>query len=303
MKAVLIYSGIPGINGADYMVEYCINACILLGYEVVKVGSFGGKGVPAEPPPEAKGADFALCLLGYGVKDGLFENLRSMGIPTCLWTTNDEMNLHFKNSKRLAPHVDLYATYTRKRMEWFEENKIKTILLPIAADHTLYFPMPETEQIWDVAMIGCPHNGRIRIIKSLHKLLPELKWHIDLSMGLSYAQINALYNCTKIVIAPFMDCDQGSFGIAYGCPCRTFEVPASGAFHLQVFREGLRDVFGEGEITCIKGTDINEWADAIRYFLKEECLRNEIAETAYRKVMKEHLYIHRIETIRRELHG
>lgn len=302
MKAAIIYSGIPGPNGADFMAAYCVNACKSLGYEVVKIGSFGARGVPPNPPVEAEGSDFALCILGCAVSENLFKSLRAMGIPTCLWTQNDEIDFHFANSRRLAPHVDLYATYTKKRMDWFENQKIRTIYLPIAADHTLYYPIPDKEKEWDVSMIGCAHNGRIRIVKQLQQLLPDLNWGLNFSMKMTYEAINNLYNATKIVIAPFMDCDQGSFGIAYGCPCRTFEVPASGAFQLQVFRDGLIDVFENGEVAYLYGTNIDEWAEKIKFFLKEEELRNKIAQAGYERVIKEHLYIHRIETIREALH-
>ena len=77
---------------------------------------------------------------------------------------------------------------------------------------------------------------------------------------------------------------------------RVFDVPACGAFLLTDYREALFELF-EPEREAVCWREPKEAADMARYFLRHDSLRRRIAATARQKVLAEHTYAHRLETL------
>lgn len=291
MKINLVYSGITCVNGADYVAIFCKNALEKLGHEVFEVG---GMAQPLTADSQFnKEADFNLAILGYGIPNSLITKLKSYA-PTVLWTQNDEMPMHLVNSKRLSPFVDLYCSYTRYKLDEFGSN---ALYLPIGADDTLFYPLTSAVYKYDIAIVGWGHTERIRIVDELKKKLHDYRWFLNFDMRLPFESLNEVYNSTKVVIAPFMDCDQGVLSTAFGCPCRTFDVPATKAFQLQLDREGLWDVYTKDEVVAIPTKDIDTWAEAILYYLEHEDERNMYRERAYKRTIETNLYQHRMQAV------
>jgi spore maturation protein CgeB len=77
---------------------------------------------------------------------------------------------------------------------------------------------------------------------------------------------------------------------------RTFEIAACGAFQLVDYRSELPDVFTPGEeIVCFR--DLEELRNQIGYYLEHPDERRRIAEKARSRVLKEHTYQARMETM------
>ena len=121
-------------------------------------------------------------------------------------------------------------------------------------------------------------------------------------MNKSYYDVNLLYNMTRIIIAPMQDCDQYNQEAVFGCPCRTFDVPASGAFQLQAYRQGLKDVHSEDLLAkttmpSIRDVDasIPIWVHRINDYLSNKQEAVELAEQLRADILASHLYIHRLE--------
>ena len=294
MKINLIYSGIHGPNGADYVAHYCKNAFADMGHEVVEVGTFGGHSganLPFDPT-----ADYALCILGYAVPAELLAKIK-IHMPVVLWTHNDEMPMHICNSKRLVGECDLYCSYTRYLLDDYFGKITNTLYLPIGADPNIFRPLEGLSYEYDVSMVGCGHGERVRIVNELMRRMPHLRWFTNWNLALPYEDLNRVHNTTKVVIAPFMDCDQGVLNPAFGCPCRTFDVPATKAFQIQLERAGLWDVYTREEVVTLPTKDIDKWQEAILYYLEHEEERNAYRERAYKRTVETNLYKHRMQAI------
>ncbi len=64
---------------------------------------------------------------------------------------------------------------------------------------------------------------------------------------------------------------------------RTFEIPAAGGFMLHEYSEEAADFFKEG-IEAEFFRDAAECADKIKYYFKDDNLRNKIARAGYEKI-------------------
>jgi hypothetical protein len=126
----------------------------------------------------------------------------------------------------------------------------------------------------------------------------RFKAFVCFSMVLHVEEINDIYNRTRVVLAPVQDCDEDNPGAAWGCPCRTFDVPAAGAFQIQVRRGGLDDVYPHS-ISLPPIRDVKEaadmWTDCIERWIAAEDHRREQARADYEWTMAHNLYRHRAE--------
>jgi spore maturation protein CgeB len=76
---------------------------------------------------------------------------------------------------------------------------------------------------------------------------------------------------------------------------RPFDISACGGFVLMDERSDLREMFDEDEIVSYKSS--KDLINKIKYYLKSDSERVEIAGRTKRKVLAEHTYLHRIENI------
>jgi len=290
MKIGVMYSGVTENNGADYVAEFLGNAVLVEGHELTYIGSMGGNQAQEVP----SGLDVVICSAGFGLTPPLVEQFKKR-CKFFVWTHNDEIPLWQQRIGAITKLVDNHFSYTRSHPY---DSHVK--FLPLAADHTIYFPIQDCKKRYDVAMIGAAHPWRIQFAQEISRFFPNCKFSFDMSM--SDCGINLLYNQTRVVIAPMQDGDQYNKGPVYGCPCRSFDVPAAGAFQLQAYRTGLHDVHDSKEI--IEKTTLNiaanihvvvsEWIDRIQLFLDSEEKREELARRMYGEIMYKHLYIHRL---------
>ena len=303
MKVVVLHSGIPFPNGADYMAESCARAFRLLGHEVYELGGYHRGKVREvlkvlDLVEEVK-PDLVFHLYGLYLPIEIIDRINRKGVPTVLWVQNEEKE--FNLTMGISFRYSLFCTYTTLTLQRHKALGANVMYLPIAADHTIYHPLdPPPEKDIDVAWIGAPHKKRVQIAERLKRLFPRS--FFDFSLSLPAERINEVYNRTKVVIGIYQDCDAPFSAItgrrctlntprAWGCPCRTFEVPAARAFQLQCYREDLFSVYDEGEVALAEEEDLEEKVD---HYLKEEEERERIAEAGYRRTMREHLYTHRM---------
>lgn len=306
MKVVVLHSGIPFPNGADYMAESCARAFRLLGHEVYELGGYHRGKVKEifkvlDLVDEVKPA-LVLHLYGLYLPVEIVDRINQKGIPTVLWVQNEEKE--FNLTMGISSRYSLFCTYTTLTLDRHRELGANVMYLPIAADHTVYYPLdPPLEKDIDVAWIGAPHRRRVQIAERLKKAFPRS--FFDFSLSLPAEKVNEIYNRTKVVVGIYQDCDEPVSAItrrrctlnterAWGCPCRTFEVPAARAFQLQSPREDLPSVYSPEEVALAEEEEIE---DKVAYYLKEEGERERIAEAAYRRTIREHLYIHRMRQI------
>jgi len=290
MKIGVMYSGVTENNGADYVAEFLGNAVLVEGHELTYIGSMGG--VQAQEMP--LGLDVVISSAGFGLTPSLVERFRKR-CKFFVWTHNDEIPHWQERIGRITKLVDRHFSYTKTHgygdhVEY----------LPLAADPMTYFQISRCKKRYDIAMIGAAHPWRVRFAQEISRFFPNCRF--SFSMSMSDREINLLYNQTRVMIAPMQDGDQYNPSLVFGCPCRTFDVPATGAFQIQAYREGLKDIHGANfiaETTLPSSSNIEqvilEWAEKIRFYLENEAQREKLAEKSYEDVIHKHLYTHRLE--------
>ncbi len=297
MKIGMIYSGVPGHSGADYMTYQLKNAFtkhlkikpVMVGHPGISgIAGEGEKGFDINDIQWDHKVDFYIHVSGYNLTPDIVNRIQD-NAPLFLWTQNDEMEMWQRIMEPITEMVAAHYSYT-KEQTYGDHVKY----MPICADDTSFYPLEEKpNKFFDIAMIGAPWGVRKHFAA---QLIQKYKCFFYFGMDMSFEDINWVYNSTKIVIAPMMDCDKGRPGSAWGCPCRTFEVPASGAFHLQVKRGGLSEVYPLAN-TVEPNADINwyldSWIENIDYYLSEPEGREILVRRDYEYTVKNHLYKHR----------
>ncbi|MBI5741871.1 MAG: glycosyltransferase [Nitrospirae bacterium] len=119
------------------------------------------------------------------------------------------------------------------------------------------------------------------------KLLPPLNYYKDLPLFYSSCKIN--FNATSRQMIEAVN-------------QRVFDVPACGAFLMTDCRKGLEDLFRTGEeITVYR--DRGEIPEIVKFFLNNPVKRDAVAQRGRDRVLKEHTYRHRLETMVRIMKG
>jgi hypothetical protein len=286
-----MYSGLGGANGADFVAQFLMHGYEALGAEVRAVGRFGGYEWVQDC--ELEGLDFVVHSSGWNLTPELVGRIREH-TRLVLWTHNDEMPLWQGRVAPVSELVDLHYSYTQAQ-PYGEHVRY----LPLAADERLFHPhwpegYREDMKLWDVAMIGAARQYRVEFCEKIGKAFPNSYFHFR--MGLRFQEINDVYNRTRVVIAPVQDCDEDVPGRAWGCPCRTFEVPAARAMQLQVLRGGLRVVYPYA-MAMRPEVDAERWIEEIAWWIEHEGERATQAEGDFQETRNRHLYRHRAQTI------
>lgn len=289
MKIGIMYSGITGNNGADFVADFLFNSAMVDGHDVVRLGTMGGLQVQDIPC----GLDLVIHSSGYSLTPELVDKFRKRS-KLFVWTHNDEIPMWRERIGRITRLVNKHFAYTKEHPYGGHVE-----YLPLAADHTSYFKISGCAKRFDVSMIGCGHAWRRSFAERISKDFPNSRFDFTLSMR--DGEINLLYNMTKVVLAPMQDCDQYSQGLVFGCPCRTFDVPAAGAFQLQAFRTGLKDIHSQEVLdeTTLPSTQVIDdfyatWTEKVRKCLEDDKRREEIAAEMHGDILREHLYVHRL---------
>lgn len=302
MHVAVMYSGVGGANGADYVAEFLANGFRDAGVRVSMIGSHGGyptstsqvlgRGEPLVDIPA--GVDFVVHSSGYNLTPPLVDAIRKTA-PLYLWTFTDEIRWWQERIAPISPLVDIHYSYTRRHP--FGE-RVK--LLPLAADPTVYHPTRQGyDDDWrdiDIAMIGAKRQYRVALCEALAKRFP--KAFFGWSMVMPVRDVRAIYARTKVVIATVQDCDEDVPGRAWGCPCRTFDVRACRTFQLEVERGGLDEVYPSAAMMPAihdVGQAAEAWGDHIAAFLADPDARAEQARIDYEHTLAYNLYRHRAE--------
>ena len=122
------------------------------------------------------------------------------------------------------------------------------------------------------------------------RLHPELSYYTDLPFFYPLSDIN--FNCTSAQMKGAVN-------------QRVFDVPAAGAFVLTDWRAQMDDLFEpEKEVVFYRAPE--EVPELIKYYLAHPEARARVAAAARKRVLAEHTYAHRLQTIiarMREVYG
>lgn len=258
-------------------------------------------------------ADLVLCMAQAPLGRQGLKRLKKIGIPTAMWFVEDYQL--FPYWRALAPYYDVFAVIQKE--PFLEE------LRAIDVENALYLPLAALPQFHKhqelsadeqkefeatVSFLGAGYPNRRRAFKELAQ--PGFKiwgteWEGEPTLapyvqreGARIAPEDAvkIYTATTINInlhssvLPEVFVGKGDF-----VNPRTFELASSRVFQL-VDQRGLMDeLFAPDELA--RFTDLEDLKEKIQYFLANPHEREAYIERAYQRVLKEHQYAQRMQTL------
>lgn len=152
----------------------------------------------------------------------------------------------------------------------------------------------------DISFVGTPTRLRAAMVRELRDFgikLWGIPWRdpvfqkLQVKTNLKLAEIKKIYNYTKINV------NNHCLVNVNGANVRVFDIPACEGFLLTDRMEDIvTRLFVEGK-EVVTYTDFQDMRNKVKYYLKNEKERCEIAANARQKVLKKHLYKHRVEEI------
>jgi len=237
------------------------------------------------------------------------------GVPLVVWN-RDAPGYMGKAPWRLkllerAQLIDIYASHALADGRRFAPLQV---LLPNAVDPERYHLDGRTlEQLrdprgyrWDVSFFGALDGERYKEYRARARFFAALAARLD-ALGLRYrfidtlrsplseAEQRRLVQQTRINLSYGAGCEYG-VSPGHGLPERAFGIPACGGFLLSDRRLHAKDSFTPG-LEWVDFEGLEDAVERIRYFLAHFAEARAIAERAHGRVLREHTYRHRAQTL------
>ena len=238
--------------------------------------------------------------------------------PVVTWWVDDPVFfqnkyrwLIFPRSVPLYDHVFIYDYSYLQTLR--DLGATRVTFLPCAADPTVYHPeaLSNTEAknlTSRISFIGSFYPERGELIESLldqpglavwgpgwEEFLkikqPQIARKILRGLSLLPREINRIYQASDIVL----NSHHAQTKIA-GLNTRAFEILASGAFQLMDYVPKMESLLSPGQEVAVYSSPA-EAATAVRKYLHDTSARHKIAQAGYERVLSEHTYFHRMQTL------
>ena len=263
---------------------------------------------------QEKPVDIFMTMALAPISGRVLQEMRKMGIVTVHWFVED--HLRFTYWKQMAQHYDFFFTIQKGQCI----DKIKAAgaaevhYLPVACDPLIHIPLTlsaEERAKWgsSISFVGAGYHNRVQTFASLAHL-PFKIWGTEWpnckpfdtmlqaeGRRLSPDEYVKIFNSTDININLHSSSERDGVD-PYGdfLNPRTFELAAAGAFQLVDERSLLPEAFEIGtEMATFKNT--KELKDKIQYYSEHPQERKEFAERARNRVLRDHTYIHRMQSM------
>jgi len=262
---------------------------------------------------ETEKPDLLLALAQAPLTPRILGRIRALGFRTAFWFVEDYRFLNY--FREVATSYDFFFHIQGQALET-ELSRLGVRFfrfLPLAADPDFFRPIRDQDTLVpyraDLSFMGAGYPNRQKVFSRL--LDHDLKiwgngWDSAGPLGLSIQKngrrVNSeetvlIYNACKInlnlhssVFSAELD-PQGAF-----VNPRTFEIASCGAFQLVDRRPSLDQLFDLSEELAVFHSAA-ELRDLIDFYLTRPELRREMAEKARTRVLAEHTYRHRMETL------
>ena len=259
--------------------------------------------------------DLVLALAQAPLSIETIQSLKENRIVTAFWFVEDYQVLEYW--KAWAPHYDFFFTIQKDGNFLGELERLGVkhyAYLPMAADPETHKPMDlspgEVREFGsDLSFMGAGYYNRHQFFKGILDFDFKIwgtgwdpnspLWKRVQRNGerIPVEDFVKIFNASKINLNLHSSVfhegvnPQGDF-----VNPRTFEIAACGAFQLVDYRSELPAVFApDEEIVCFH--NLEDLRDQIRYYLDRPEERRRIAERARSRVLKEHTYQARMETM------
>ncbi|WP_410981738.1 glycosyltransferase [Bacillus cereus] len=261
--------------------------------------------------------DLVLVFSGFKLPYYQVEMLKSIGIKTAVWMTDDPYVID--QSKKIAPYYDFVFTQEINCISFYKSIGCQNVHhLPLAADPNVFYPREVDEKYkTDILFIGVAFSNRVKFFDEIasylankNMLISGVGWKSLKNYHLLQQRINAnhwlspeetanYYSGAKIVLNLHRSHDDPTINKnsekieALSLNPRTFEISACGAFQLTDIRPDLRGFYKPGYDIDTYHTP-KELIEKIEYYLENEQERKMIAVRALNRVQNEHTFSHRI---------
>ena len=173
--------------------------------------------------------------------------------------------------------------------------------LTLAFSPTRYYKKNEQDSIYDFSFVGTRYPKREEYLNELLSVSENLAIYGDFYKS----RYKAIRNKTRRITAPFQvvndvyNSSRVNVNIHHpqskeGLAIRTFEIIGAGGFQL-VERQKAALMFFEEDKHMAFYDNKEEFIDKASYFLKNETLRRQIAESCYHLALQKHTWKHRIK--------
>jgi len=211
---------------------------------------------------------------------------------------------HFMNSD--YDYLFFKDPYIVKRLRLVIDNKV--FYLPECFNpltHVESKGVDEKKFMCDICSAGNMHSYRVAFFKNLSDQDLDIKiWGLPAPTWLNASEADKfftkepVYNHEKA--SAFLNSKIVINNLHYaeieGVNVRTFEIAGIGAFQIVDWRSGLGDLFVPGEeIETFR--NMNELKEKIDYYLKNEALRNNIADNGKKRAYEDHTYEKRLSLL------
>lgn len=238
----------------------------------------------------------------------VIQKIKRKKILTASWWLNDPFQLGFEAAP--AAEYDFYFTNSLYTHEDYRKQGVKNIhFLPVGIMPELHKPMAQRQYKYDVLFAGDHKPNREEILADLVKRGIKVAimgpWK---ARKMKYDDILAPYFIKRSFFTPeeMVQAFQQSKIVLnvhtwldlcdYGVNPRLFEASGSGSFQLCDDKKEISMLF-EPQKEVVLYQKPSELPALIEYYLQHDQEREAIAEAAYQRVLRDHTYTQRMQTV------
>lgn len=271
--------------------------------------------------------DLVLALDGWNLPMEQVDMIRSMGIRTALWLTDDPYYTDI--TSELVRHYDYIFTLELNCVEFYRGMGCPNVFyLPFAAYPGYYRPLRErATHPRSISFVGSAFWNRVEFMQPIVPDLMERGLHIngfwwdrlfpdpgaypgkvEIDRWMGPEETAAIYSSSKITINLHRSHNDTSVNNnsalieAWSPNPRTFEIAASGTLQLIDSRSDVASFYVPGVEIETFSTQ-SELLEKIDYYLNHEQQRREIVLRALDRTMREHTYAHRLNDLLSQVFG
>ena len=183
-------------------------------------------------------------------------------------------------SKNLCRFFFACSTPERKYVEQYKRDGYQNILVGNWHINPDIVTKASTKQ-FDIGFIGGLNSQRVKSLQNLS----SLGFRMGNDSGVSHEDMYLLYSSSKIGLN--LSVNENDPEKKTQMKLRMFEVPATQTMLLTEYHSGIEEYYKpEEEIVCFSNED--DMLQKLRYYLKADSIREQIALAGYKKTIEEH---------------
>jgi spore maturation protein CgeB len=246
--------------------------------------------------------DLVFVIKGNFLTQELIKEIKhKINCPLCLFIMDNpfvgfdtEPIIWFPRIAETINYYDYILVFDSYYIQYLKKITSSNIhFLPCSFNELDFFPInSRKKKIYDLTFLGSLTKFRKKII---NKLLSDFEINIFTNETpkkhvLLPSEINYYYSISNINL------NFSAYNSINGPNIRTFEITGSKGFIITDYVSDLEKLFDiDKEIICY--SSIEELRDKIKFYLKNENLRNKISLAGYTRSINNHTYIHRVKEL------